>query len=97
MFLFIWNTFLIYFEMLKKLKTKICAYIFTCFVRTKSFHKKKSTYLLSCEKKTKFDTKSKAFYKTYFVLLHQSQKFHEILRTHIDCGDVYMNFFLEKL
>jgi hypothetical protein len=63
----------------------------------KVISQKKSTYPLACEKKTKFDTKSKAFYKTYFVLLHQSQKLHEILQTHIDCGDVYTNFFLEKL
>jgi hypothetical protein len=50
------NAFFIHFEMLKKFKLKVCACIFTCYVRTKSFHEK-STCSLGCVKKVKLCAK----------------------------------------
>jgi hypothetical protein len=38
--LLFWYTYLTNFRMLKNLKRKICTYIFTCYMPTKSFHGK---------------------------------------------------------
>jgi hypothetical protein len=41
-------------------------YVFTYYLRTKSFHKK-ITYCLAYVKKTKIGAKNRAFYGTYFI------------------------------
>jgi hypothetical protein len=48
-------------------------YIFTCYVRTKSFHEI-STCHLSCVRKTKFCVKNKVFCETYFVIFTSTIK-----------------------
>jgi hypothetical protein len=91
---FIWNAYLAYFEMSKKSKQKIRAYIFTCYVCPKSFHEKSTR--LACVKKTKIGARNKAFYETCFIFLHRTQKisvFRITLRMHIDCGDVHAKSF----
>jgi hypothetical protein len=67
--------------MLKKLKQKICVYISTCYVCTKSFHEKPTCHL-SCVKKREFGAKNKAFYKTCFIFFASITKilvFHKIV------------------
>jgi hypothetical protein len=53
-----------YFKMLKKLKQKICIYIFTCYIPTKSFHDKLMCCVTSV-KKINFGPKNKAFHMIF--------------------------------
>jgi hypothetical protein len=62
----IFEMHLTYILNLKKLKLKVRTYIFTCYVLTKSFHKK-STYHVTCVKKTKFSAKNNVFHKINFL------------------------------
>ena len=64
---------LTYILNLKKLKLKFRTYIFTCYVLTKSFHKK-STYHVTCVKKTKFSAKNNAFHRDKFSLFYIDHK-----------------------
>jgi hypothetical protein len=76
--------------MLKKLKPKICTYIFMCYMLTKLFHDKSTCYV-TCVKNIKFGAKNKAFDMIIFIFLHGSQKvsvFGETLQIDLDCGYV---------
>jgi hypothetical protein len=52
--------------MLKKSKQKMCTYVFTCYMRTKSCHEKLTFYLANV-KKIKFGAKNNTFYGATFV------------------------------
>jgi hypothetical protein len=70
-------------------------YIFTCYMRTKTFHEK-LTCRLGYVKKINLLLKIRRFMKNLylFIIVHKNIVFCETIRTHIDCRDIHVKFLL---
>jgi hypothetical protein len=78
------------FKKCQKIKQKVCSYMFTCYVHTKSFHEK-STCRLACAK-NKNGAKNKAFYGTCFIIFYTGHKQYS-LRSEISVGGLLQTLY----
>jgi hypothetical protein len=81
----------------KKIQQQNRMYVFTCYVCTKSFHKK-TTCRLAYVKRQILVLKTRHFIVLFILSFYTDHLtycfFREILRTHMDYGNVHAKFFI---